>query len=249
MGTSSMMNKDTSTGTANDTGRNTEVNESDIGRPEQTELKNNDAGDGPGDVRSPIFTYLTPMQQSDMNYGTKLVQITITYEVARETMEDLQGQARSIEANLQEVPAMMRKFIDDAEERFAVAAATYNSKVNAANSASAVAARAGDALAEWAARRTVNILQGRPPPTRHDLSNNDRDYSPTPPEDLERTVDVAAIQDPLIALAITMNKNQSRVFRLTERIKADKARGEKVPVHMSEARTQSRARRIQVGRD
>ena len=121
-------------------------------------------------------------------------------ETAGENVKDLNSKAIAFEKERTAVPQSLSKFIADAEEREAVAWAVYNSKAKAASAEASLAAAAGDAIRELAARSTINLLQGRGAATHLDLARKPREYSPPAPVEPPRTMEYAQIQDPYLAL-------------------------------------------------
>ena len=175
-------------------------------------------GAGPDDARSPRFALLPMDQQQALTREHATIKIAVRLQTARTHKENLIDRARELEATQQRVPEDLARFIDDANEREDVSWARYNARVGAASTAAAKAYSEKNANLEWAARDTINILQGRGNASHLDMLGKPSYYEPPLPEEDTTSQVVAADKKRYEEAAIDYHRARSMVAKFADNI-------------------------------
>ena len=186
-------------------------------------------GEGPEDSRSQAIALIAPAQAADMTVRRELISVRVRVATSRANHETLIDHAVVLETKKIAVPDTMKAFIAQASEEHDVAFAIYQSRLNTAAAEKSAAATAHDALREWRACVTVNILHGKNAPELHDLSGKPEAYEPPPPHEPDRTDSYAAWKDPYCAARASLDKKIANWARLLYQVKYHKWRSEPAP--------------------
>lgn len=181
------------------------------------------------DARSQALTTISKQQADTMNERRELITVRIRVETSRGYHEALLAHAIQMETKKLVVPDDLKALIAQASEEQDVAFAIYQSRLKTASTEKAAAATARDALRELRATVTVNILSGKNAPEAHDLMLKPEEYDPHPPQEPERTAEIAGWKDPYCVARVTLDQQIAIWARMRDQAEHHKSRSELVP--------------------
>ena len=189
----------------------------------------------PNDARSQALATISVAQAANMEMRRELISVRVRVATTRENHETLRARAIQLEAQKIVVPDPLKSLIARASEDHDVAFAIYQSRLHTASTEKSAAATARDALREWHAGITVNILHGKNVPELHDLLGGPVEYDPPPPREIERTVENAAWKDSYCAVRASLDKQIASWARLHDQALQLTLRAEPIPLAHGEA--------------